>query len=100
MTQTDGKVGPALGLKSRYCQNANHRGDGQRSPCQVTSDVFHGTRTECLKICMETQKTPHSQGNAEKKKMESLPSDYTLKLLSSEQYGTSAETDRWIRGTG
>ena len=46
---------------------------------------FYRTRTKNLKICMETQKTPNSQGNLEGRKTEleesgSLTSDYTTKL--------------------
>ena len=37
-------------------------------PCQVTNDIFYRTRTNHLKICMETQKTPNSQSNLEGKK--------------------------------
>ena len=47
---------------------------------------------------MEMQKTPNSQSNIEKKKLKelgSLASDYTTKLQSSKQYGTSTKTETW-----
>ena len=31
-------------------------------------DILHRTRTECFKICMETQETQNSQSNIEKEK--------------------------------
>ena len=54
---------------------------------------------------METQKTPNSQSNTEKKKKEleesgSLTSHYTTKLQSSKQYGTGTNTEKLIKGTG
>ena len=52
---------------------------------------------------MEMQKTPNSQSNIEKKKLKelgSLASDYTTKLQSSKQYGTSTKTAIQINGTG
>ena len=55
------------------------------NPYQITNGIFYGARTNHLKICMETQKTPNSQSSLEGKKMEleesdSLTSDYTTKL--------------------
>ena len=38
----------------------------QCNPCQATSNIFHRTRTNNLKICMEIQKTSNSQSNLEK----------------------------------
>ena len=38
----------------------------QCNPCQATSQIFHRTRTNNLKICMEIQKTSNSQSNLEK----------------------------------
>ena len=35
-------------------------------PYQNTKGIFHRTRTNNFKICMETQKTPNSQNNLEK----------------------------------
>ena len=47
---------------------------------------------------METQKTPNSHNNLEKKRngaggIRVLTSDYTIKLQSSRQYGTGTETE-------
>ena len=42
----------------------------QCSPCQITNDIFHRTRTKHLKICMETWKTVNSQSNIEKENQE------------------------------
>ena len=57
----------------------------QCNPYQTTNGIFHRTRTKNLKICMETQKTLHSQRSLERKKKEqeesdALISDYTIKL--------------------
>ena len=38
----------------------------QCNPYQNTRDIFHRTRTEYFKICMETQKTLNSQRNIKK----------------------------------
>ena len=52
--------------KNQYCQN-NYTTycnlQIQCNPCQITNGIFHRTRTENLKICMETQKTLSSQSN-------------------------------------
>ena len=40
----------------------------QCNPYQSTNGIFYGTRTNHLKICMETQKTPNSQSSFEGKK--------------------------------
>ena len=36
------------------------------NPYQATSDIFHRTRTNNFKICMEIQNTSNSQSNLEK----------------------------------
>ena len=38
----------------------------QCNPYQATSGIFHITRTNNFKICMEIQKTSNSQSNLEK----------------------------------
>ena len=38
------------------------------NPFQTTSSIFHRTRTNNIKICMEIQKTPKSQDSLEKQK--------------------------------
>ena len=40
----------------------------QCTPYQTTNGNFHRTRTKNFTICMETRKTPNSQGNLEKEK--------------------------------
>ena len=65
---------------------------------QNTKGIFHRTRKNNVKICMEIQKTLNSQNNPEKE--ESLTSDYTTKLQSSKQYGSGIKTDIQISGTG
>ena len=40
----------------------------QFNPFQITSDIFHQTRTKHFTICMETQKTPNNQSNLKKEK--------------------------------
>ena len=60
--------------KNQYCQN-DYTTQGnlqiQSNPCQITNDSFHRTRTKkSLKIYVETHKTPNSQRNLEKRKME------------------------------
>ena len=66
----------------------------QFNPYQNTNGIFHRTRTNNSKICMETQKTLNTQNNLEKKRTKlevshSLISNYTTKLQSSKQYGAS-----------
>ena len=77
-----------LDWKNQYCENdytTQSNPQIQCNPYQITDDNFYRTRTKNLKICMETQKTPNSQSNLERKKTEleesgSLTSDYTTKL--------------------
>ena len=40
----------------------------QCNPYQIITGIFHRTRTKNFTMCMETQKTPNSQGNLEKEK--------------------------------
>ena len=42
---------------------------------RYTNGIFYGARTNHLKICMESQKTPNSQSSLEGKKMELEESD-------------------------
>ena len=91
-----------LDWKNQYFQN-DYTTQGnlqtQCNPYQITNGIFfHRTRTNILKLCMETQKTPNSQSNPEKEKLEleesgSLTSDYITKLQSSKQYGTGARPE-------
>ena len=58
--------------KNQYCQN-DYTTQGnlqiQCNPYQITNGIFHRIRTQNLKICMETQKTPNNQSNLEKEKL-------------------------------
>ena len=38
------------------------------SPYQNTNDIFHRTRTNNFKLCIEIQKTPNSENNLKKEK--------------------------------
>ena len=56
-----------LDWKSQYCENDSTTQSNlqiQCNPYQITSGIFfYRTRTNHLKICMETQKTPNSQSS-------------------------------------
>ena len=77
-----------LDWKNQYCENdytAQSNLQIQCNPYQITNGIFYRARTENLKICMETQKTPNSQSslegkNAELEESDSQTSDYTTKL--------------------
>ena len=74
--------------KNQYGENDYTTQSNLQIQCnlyQITNGIFYGTRTNHLKMCMETQKTPNSQSSLEGKKTEleesdSLTSDYTTKL--------------------
>ena len=72
MTQTDGEIYHLfLDWKNQYCENNYTTQSNLHIQCncyQITSVIFHRTRTKNLKICMETQKTLKSQSNIEKEK--------------------------------
>ena len=58
-----------LGWKNQYCDNGYTTKCNlqiQCNPYQITSDIFHRTRTKTFTIHMETQKTLNSQSNLEK----------------------------------
>ena len=69
----------------------------QFNPYQITSELFHRTRTKNFSIQMETQKILNSQSSIEKKngagEINLLDSDFTTKLKSSRRYvsGTKIE---------
>ena len=67
-------------------------------------DFLQRVRTNYFKICVESEKTPNSQGNFKKRKPELGASQCqisgcTTKLWSSRQYGTSKKRhiDHWKR---
>ena len=58
-----------LGRKNQYCENdytTKHNLQIQCDPYEITSGIFHRTRTKKFTIHMETQKTPNSQSSLEK----------------------------------
>ena len=76
----------------------------QCNPYQATNGIFHRTRTNNFKICMEIQNTLNSQSKFEKKRMDleestCLTSGSTTKLQSSRQYGTGTKTEIQINET-
>ena len=71
MTQRNGNTFHGHGLKQKYCQNVYTTPRNLQiecSPYQNTNSIFHRTRTNNPKICMEPQKTLNSQRNLEKKR--------------------------------
>ena len=59
----------SLGRKNQCCENDDTTKRNlqiQCDPYQITNGIFHRTRTNNFKICMETQKTPNSQSSLEK----------------------------------
>ena len=71
MIQTDGEIYHVFGWKNQHRENDYTTQSNlqiQCNPYQTTNGVFHRTRTKNFTICLETQKTPNSQGNLEKKK--------------------------------
>ena len=60
-----------LDWKNQHCENDNTTQSNlkiQCNPYQITTGIFHRTRTKNFTIWIETQKTPTSQGNLEKEK--------------------------------
>ena len=97
-----------LGRKNQYCENEytiKHKLQIQCDLYQIANGIFHRTRTKNFTIHMETQKTPNSQSSLEKeewkwrKESTFLTADYTTKLQSSSQYGTSTKTEIKTNGT-
>ena len=69
MTQIDGEIYHANGLKNQYSENEYTIQSDlqiQCNPYQATNDIFLRTRKNNFIICMETQKTSNSQSNLEK----------------------------------
>ena len=59
-----------LGRKNSYCENDYTTKCNLEIPCdpyQITSDIFHRTRTKIFTIRGEILKTPNSQNSLEKK---------------------------------
>ena len=75
-----------LGRKNQNCENdytTKHNLQIQYNPYQITSGIFHRTRTKNSIIHMETQKTLNSQRKERRMELEEstfLTSDYITKL--------------------
>ena len=60
-----------LDWKNQHCENDYTTQSNLQIQCnsyQITNGIFHRTRTQNLKICVETQKTLNGQSNLEKEK--------------------------------
>ena len=69
MTQTNGKISYAHGLEELIlskCPYIQSNLQIQCNPYPNTNSIFHRTRTNNTKICMEPPRTPKSQSNSEK----------------------------------
>ena len=58
-----------LDWKNQHCENDYTTQSNlqiQCNPYQITNGIFYRTRTNNVRICMETQKTLNSQNNLEK----------------------------------
>ena len=89
-----------MDLKNQYSENEYITQSNlqiQCNPYQATSGIFHGTRTNNFKICMEIQKTSNSQSNVEKEEWNwrnHLTSGSTTKSQSSRQCDTGTKKYR------
>ena len=85
MPQAGGAVCRALGWENQYCSR-DHPTHGnlqaQCRLCQITSGIFHRTKTRNFKICTEMQKTPQSQNNLEKEEQSLLRQVYSEAFYS------------------
>ena len=98
-----------LDWKNQYCENDYTTQGNLQIQCnlyQITNGIFYVTRTKNLKICMETQKTPHSQSSLEGKErnwrnqtlwlqtiLQSYSNQHNM-VLAQKQKHTSMEQDR------
>ena len=90
-----------LGRKNQYCENdyiTKCNLQIQRDPYQITSGIFHRTRTKNFAIDMIWKHKRPQITKAVLRRMELeestvLTSDYTTKLQSSRQYGTGTKTE-------
>ena len=94
--------------KNQYCKNGHTTQNNlqiQCSPCQITHDIFHRTRTNNPKIYMEQQKTQNRQSNpAQQKPSSRHPSPRLQQILQSHSHQNSVwywyqnrQTDQWNR---
>ena len=89
-----------MDLKNQYSENEYTTQSNlqiQCNPYQATNGIFHRTRTNNFKICMEIQKTSNSQSNRERRmeleESTCLTSGSTTKPQSSRQYGTGTKRE-------
>ena len=70
MIQRNGKITHALGLEEIILLKWPYypRQSTECNPCQNTNSIFHRTRTNNSKVCIETQKTPNTKAILRKKK--------------------------------
>ena len=70
---------------------------------QITTGIFHRTKTKIFTICMEIQKTSEVQSNLKKKRAGEVNlHDFRLyyKATVIKQYGTGTKTGIYISGLG
>ena len=96
-----------LDWKNQHCENDSTTQSNlqiQCNPYQITTGIFHRTRTKNFTICMEIQKTPNSQSNLEKEKWSlrnKAPQLQTiLQSYSNQDSMVLAQKQIYINGTG
>ena len=107
MAHTNGKIDHALGLEELIFQNGyTTQGNLQTqcNPYQISNGIFYTTRTKKNQNLYGNPEDPKQpklswERKAELEESGFLTSDYTTKLQSSKQYGTSAKIDIKINGT-
>ena len=70
-----------LGRKNQYCENNYTTKHNQYDPYQISSGIFHWTRTKNFTIHMETQKTLKSQSSLEKEKWSWRNQPFWLQII-------------------
>ena len=103
-----------LDWKNQHCENDYTTQSNlqiQCNPYQITTGIFHRTRTKNFPICIETQKALNSQSNLEKEKrswriqapgLQTILQSYSNQdspVLAQKQKYSSMEQDRKPRNT-